>query len=71
MSKVKAYTIEYYKNGEYEESKEYVIYANSKEQAYDRFMWVKNYSVYSAWVSKVTYKNGKEKIFNNFCGKPY
>ena len=26
---------------------------------------------YSAWVSSVTYSNGKVKYFNNFEGKPF
>lgn len=71
MIRTKAYTIEYYENGDYEEPKKYIVYAKSKEQAYRRFMWVKDYAVYSAWVARVTYNNGNVKEFNNFSGKPY
>lgn len=66
-----AYTVEYYENGEYEDVQEYVVLARSKEEAYERFMWIKDWSVYGAWVSSVTYQNGNVRVFNNFCGKPY
>lgn len=71
MIRTKAYTVEYLENGYWEEPKQYVIYAKSKEQAYDRFMWIKNWVVYSAWVARVTYNNGNVKEFNTFSGKPF
>lgn len=66
-----AYTVEYYQNGEYEDVQEYVVLARSKEEAYERFMWIKDWSVYGAWVASVAYQNGNVRVFNNFCGKPY
>lgn len=47
------------------------ILANNKADAYQKFMDSKGWTVYSAWVSSVTYQNGNCKWFNTFEGNPY
>lgn len=50
------------------------IIASSKEKAYDNFMREmerQGEMPYSAWVSSVTYNNGRYKVFNTFEGKPF
>lgn len=68
---MKPYTIEFYENGSFEDVKKEIVLADSKEEAYRRFMDAKNYVVYSTWVARVTYQNGNVKEFNTFSGKPY
>lgn len=50
--------------------------ARSKEDAYDKavYEWIPRREgslPYRAWVSSVTYSNGKYKRFNTIEGKPY
>lgn len=52
------------------------IAASNKEDAYDKAVYEaipkkEGTCPYSAWVSSVTYRNGKEVKFNTFEGKPY
>lgn len=65
------YTVEYL---EYESAKTKSIKVNAKnkEEAYVTAYFDQLKGIpYSAWVSSVQYKNGKTRLFNTFCGKPY
>lgn len=68
---MKHYTVDYYENGSYEDVKTECVLANNKADAYKVFMDSKNWAVYGAWVSGVTYQNGNYRTFNTFCGNPY
>ena len=68
---VMIYTVEYL---EYFSSnvKSIEVNAKNKIDAYDTAVYkVLDTIPYSAWVSKVTYKNGSSRSFNTFSGKPY
>jgi len=67
---MKHYTVEYLENGIHEEPKEQFIVANSKADAYSKFLKHFGY-VYAAWVARVTHNNGNIQEFNTFAGKPY
>ena len=72
---MKTYYIEYtmYDVGEI---KGVCVSAKNKEEAYDKAVYETIPSIeetipYAAWVSSVTYSNGKEQKCNTFAGKPY
>lgn len=65
------YTLEYldYENAK---PKRIKVNAKNKEEAYvTGYFDILKGLPYSAWVASVHYKNGKTRIFNTFCGKPY
>lgn len=65
-----------YKMSSTAEVKGICIAAANKVDAYDRAAYEEipkreGSLPYSAWVSSVTYNNGKHKLFNTHEGKPY
>ena len=65
------YTVEYLDHVS-STTKSIEVNANNKVDAYDKAVYeVLDTIPYSAWVAKVTYKNGKSRSFNTFSGKPY
>lgn len=73
---MKAYTVEYLENGSYETAKSISILARNKEEAYEKAYYeeipkVIGFCPYSAWVSSVTYQNGKYKRFDTYDGKRF
>lgn len=73
---MKAYWVEYYLNGVYEESQGIMVPARNKVEAYDKAVYEiipekEGVIPYSAWVVSVTYNNGNYRIFNTSSGNPY
>ena len=66
---MRQYTVEFYENGSYEEPKEEIVLAKTKEDAWYSFMATHN--VYSAWVANYTTQKGDIHYFNTFSGMPY
>jgi hypothetical protein len=72
---MKAYYIRY-RMHEYGEECGISVLARNKEDAYDKAVYDRipareGHMPYSAWVSSVTYSNGKHKRFNTCEGMPY
>lgn len=70
-----AYTV-HYKLYDVDEPKWICVIASSKAEAYNTAVYEaipakEKTTPYSAWVSSVTYNNGKYKTFNTFEGNPY
>lgn len=73
---MKAYWVEYYINGIWEDSRGIQVLAKSKVAAYDKAVYEiipekEGQVPYSAWVVSVTYNNGNYRIFNTSSGNPY
>jgi len=67
----KVYSVHYLEDGDFSPEQYEVVLAPNTADAYKKFMDNHNWTIYSAWVSNVTYQNGNVHYFNNFSGKAY
>lgn len=71
MKRRNVYTVHYMEHEADTKGNFINVIASNKEEAYFEAMDKLGWKVYAAWVSSVTYNNGKERRFNTFAGKPY
>lgn len=73
---MKAYMVNYYLDGAYEEERSILSPASNKYEAYDRAVYElipekEGRIPFAAWVASVTYNNGNYKTFRSFCGNSF
>ena len=76
MAKRNTYTIHYILGWSAADEKMVDVIASNKEDAYDKAVFevipeLEGTYPYGAWVSSVTYNNGRCHYFNTSCGNAY